>query len=201
MMRYRRVARMDADRNANYQIMKTFGFNTLTTYLIQAPPYAIAYISACLLAWSCGRMQESTWHVIIPIIVSAGGCGILIGTINVAARYVGIILLVSGTYSGLNLQLSWETTVVPAPRAKKAALIAIANCISQSSHWFSPYFYPRSQEPYYRMAGGLLLVGCALTVVSAGLVNWRARKLNKKLDEAEGWTPNSGVEKGWRYKY
>ncbi|KAH6869176.1 major facilitator superfamily domain-containing protein [Thelonectria olida] len=182
-------------------IMKTFGFNKMTTYLIQAPPYAIAYIAACAIAWSCGHFQESTWHVVIPIIFSAAGCGILIGTINVAARYIGIILLVSGTYSGLNLQLSWETTVVPAPRAKKAALVAIANCISQISHWFSPYFYPTSQEPFYRMAGGLLLLGCALTIVSAFLVNWRAKRLNKALDEAEGWTPNSGFEKGWRYKH
>ncbi|EGU88077.1 hypothetical protein FOQG_07543 [Fusarium oxysporum f. sp. raphani 54005] len=182
-------------------IMNTFGFNKMTTYLIQAPPYALAYISACIIAWSCGHFMESTYHVVIPIILSAAGCGILIGTINVAARYVGIILLVCGTYNGLNLQLSWETTVVPAPRAKKAALIAIANCISQVSHWFSPYFYPRSQEPFYRMAGGLLLLGCALTVLSAFLVRWRAQKLNKKLDEQEGWTPNSGVERGWRYKY
>ncbi|KAM0211482.1 hypothetical protein ACHAPA_008642 [Fusarium lateritium] len=182
-------------------IMNTFGFNKMTTYLIQAPPYALAYISACLIAWSCGHFMESTYHVVIPIILSAAGCGILIGTINVAARYIGIILLVCGTYNGLNLQLSWETTVVPAPRAKKAALIAIANCISQVSHWFSPYFYPRSQEPFYRMAGGLLLLGCALTIVSAFLVRWRAIKLNKKLDEHEGWTPNSGVERGWRYKY
>jgi hypothetical protein len=139
--------------------------------------------------------------VVIPIIFSAAGCGILIGTLNVGARYFGIILLVSGTYSGLNLQLSWETTVVPAPRAKKAALIAIANCISQSSHWFSPYFYPTSQEPYYRMGGGLLILGCALTVATAVGVMMRAKKLNKKLDEQQGWTPNSGDERGWRYKY
>jgi hypothetical protein len=51
------------------------------------------------------------------------------------------------------------------------------------------------------MAGGLLLLGCALTVLSAFLVRWRAIKLNKKLDEQEGWTENSGVERGWRYKY
>lgn len=113
--------------------MKTFNFDTTTTYLVQAPPYAIAYASACLIAYSCGRFQESTLHVIVPIIFSAAGCGVLIGTLNVGARYFGLVLLISGTYSGLNLQLSWETTVVPAPRAKKAALIAIANCISQVS--------------------------------------------------------------------
>jgi hypothetical protein len=125
----------------------------------------------------------------------------LIGTLNVAARYIGLVLLVSGTYSGLNLQLSWETTLVPAPRSKKAALIAIANCISQSSHWFSPYFFPTSQEPFYRLGGGLILFGCLACVVSCILIRWRATKLNKKLDEDEGWSENSGNERGWRYVY
>ncbi|KAH7017979.1 major facilitator superfamily domain-containing protein [Microdochium trichocladiopsis] len=180
-------------------IMETFHFNKLTTYLVQAPPYAIAYAAACALAWSSGRFQESFWHVVIPIILGGAGCGILIGTLNVGARYFGLCLLVAGTYNGLNLQLSWETTVVPAPRSKKAALVAIANCISQTSHWFTPYFFPRSQVPYYRLGGSIILVGVVLVVVSAVLTKWRATVLNKKLDEQEGWSPTSGNERGWRY--
>jgi hypothetical protein len=125
----------------------------------------------------------------------------LISTLNVTARYIGLILLISGTYSGLNLQLSWETTLVPSPRSKKAALIAIANCISQVSHWFSPYFFPTSQEPFYRMGGGLILFGCVACTVSAGLVKWRAVVLNRKLDEVEAWSEHSGNERGWRYVY
>ncbi|PSN68597.1 MFS general substrate transporter [Corynespora cassiicola Philippines] len=182
-------------------IMKTFNFDELTTYLVQAPPYAISYAAACLLAYSSGRFQESCYHIVIPIFVSAVGCSILISTLNVGARYFGLVLLISGTYSGLNLQLSWETTLVPAPRSKKAALIAIANCISQVSHWFSPYFFPTSQEPYYRLGGGLILFGCLACAVSAYLVKWRAKVLNKKLDEAEGWSEHSGNERGWRYVY
>jgi hypothetical protein len=182
-------------------IMKTFHFDKLTTYLVQAPPYAIAYAFACGMAYTSGRFQESFYHIVFPIVMSAVGCATLIGTLNVGARYFGLILLISGTYSGLNLQLSWETTLVPSPRSKKAALIAIANCISQTSHWFSPYFFPTSQEPFYRLGGGLILFGCVACVVSAALVKMRARSLNKKLDEAEGWSEHTGVERGWRYVY
>ncbi|EAU30836.1 conserved hypothetical protein [Aspergillus terreus NIH2624] len=181
-------------------IMKTFDFDEMTTYLVQAPPYAIAYLSACAIAYSSGKFQESFYHIVIPIIIAAAGCSILISTLNVGARYFGVILLCSGTYSGLNLQLSWETTLVPAPRSKKAALIAIANCISQSSHWFSPYFFPTSQEPFYRLGGGLILVGSLITVVAASLVKWRAMLLNKRLDAAEGYVEGEG-ERGWRYVY
>ncbi|KZL68605.1 major facilitator superfamily transporter [Colletotrichum incanum] len=97
-------------------IVNTFDFGELTTYLIQAPPYAFAFAFACAVAWSSGRHQESFWHIVLPIIGSAIGCAVLISTMNVGARYFGLFLLISGTYNGLNLQLSWETTVVPAPR-------------------------------------------------------------------------------------
>ncbi|KAH6703214.1 major facilitator superfamily domain-containing protein [Leptodontidium sp. MPI-SDFR-AT-0119] len=180
-------------------IMKTFGFSKLNTYLVQAPPYAIAYLTACLCAYSSGRFGESCYHIIVPIVASAVGCITLISTLNVPARYIGAILLVSGTYNGLNLQLSWETNLVPSPRSKKAALIAIANCVSQTSHWFSPYFFPTSQEPYYRLGGGLILFGCVCTVLLCFAIKWRVMKLNKVLDEQEGWTEHSGNEKGWRF--
>ncbi|KAJ9668716.1 hypothetical protein H2201_000960 [Coniosporium apollinis] len=182
-------------------ILNTFGFNKMTTYLIQAPPYAIAYAVACAMAYSSGKFQESCYHIVVPIVASAAGTAMLISTMSVGARYFGVILLISGTYSGLNLQLSWETTLVPAPRSKKAALIAIANCISQTSHWFSPYFFPRSQEPFYRLGGGLILFGCAFTAALCWLIKWRAKVLNKRLDKAEGWSKHSGNERGWRHVY
>ncbi|KAK4498337.1 hypothetical protein PRZ48_010995 [Zasmidium cellare] len=178
-------------------IIKTFGFSELNTYLVQAPPYAIAYITACLCAWSSGKFRESCYHIILPIVASAVGISLMISTPNIGARYFGSVLLVSGTYNGLNLQLSWETTLVPAPRSKKAALIAIANCVSQCSHWFSPYFFPTKHEPFYRLGGGLILFGCLCTVLLCWAVKWWAKRLNKKLDEAEGYSEHSGVERGW----
>lgn len=54
----------------------------------------------------------------------------MISTLNVGARYFSIFLLCAGPFVGLNIQIAWETTVVPRPRTKRAALIAIANCVS-----------------------------------------------------------------------
>ena len=34
--------------------LKIFGFDKLTTHLVQAPPYAIAYVAACVLTYSSG---------------------------------------------------------------------------------------------------------------------------------------------------
>jgi hypothetical protein len=47
----------------------------------------------------------------------------------------------SSSTNNRKIHIPWETTNVPRPRTKRAALLAITNCISSVSHWFSPYFF------------------------------------------------------------
>jgi hypothetical protein len=124
------------------------------------------------------------------------GAILMISTLNVGARYFGLILLCSGPFLGLNLQLSWETTVVPRPRTKRAALVAFANCVSSVSHWFSPYFFLTWQAPRYVMGGGLLILGCALSIGFVILTRWYAIKKNKAIEKEEERT---GVVNPWRF--
>jgi hypothetical protein len=121
------------------QIVDTFGFSEIGTYLIQAPPYLFAYFFTLLVSWSSGRRLEHCFHIIGAILISLVGAVIMISTLNVPARYFSIFLLCAGPFVGLNIQISWETTVVPRPRTKRAALIAIANCVSSVSHARSIY--------------------------------------------------------------
>jgi len=120
----------------------------------------------------------------------------MISTLNTGARYFALILLCSGPFVGLNIQISWETTVVPRPRTKRAALIAIANCVSSVSHWFSPYFFLTSQQPRYLTGGGVIIAGCGLTIVSCLVVRWWCVKKNKALDKLEEETGNVNT---WRF--
>ncbi|RGP79811.1 hypothetical protein FLONG3_2125 [Fusarium longipes] len=177
-------------------IVATLGFSGLTTYLIQAPPPVIAFIVMMGVSWSSGKRLEHGYHIIVPILLTLVGCAVMITTLNVGARYFCMILLVVGPFVGLNLQISWETTVVPRPRTKRAALIAYANCVSSSSHWFTPYFFLRDQEPYYQTGGAAIMTGCGLTVVFVLITKWYVNKKNKELEAAEN---TSGEPKGWRF--
>ena len=94
------------------------------------------------------------------------------------------------------LQLSWETTVVPRPRTKRAALVAFANCVSSVSHWFSPYFFLRHQEPRYVQGGGILIAGCGLSIIFCLLARWHAIKRNKAIEKEEERT---GVLTAFRF--
>ncbi|WDK21474.1 major facilitator superfamily transporter [Colletotrichum graminicola] len=177
-------------------ILATLGFGTTVTYLIQAPPAIIAFLATLAVSWSSGRMLEHGYHIIVPMLATAVACAVMITTLNVGARYFCMILLVTGPFIGLNLQISWETTVVPRPPTKRAALIAIANCVSSVSHWFTPYFFLRNQEPYYQTGGGAIIVGCGLTVIFVLITKWYCHKKNKELEEQERL---AGEPKGWRF--
>jgi len=136
-------------------IMDTFGYNKTSTYLIQAPPYIFAYFFTLALSWSSGRRLEHCWHIIGAILISLVGAVIMISTLNVGARYFSIFLLCSGPFVGLNIQISWETTVVPRPRTKRAALIAIANCVSSVSSIPKPLLAANSNNVRRYRTGSL----------------------------------------------
>jgi hypothetical protein len=178
----------------------------LMTYLLQSPCYLLGYLAILGFGYSAGRFKDSVWHVIGPITLSAVGTVMLITTLNVGVRYTGVCFLVMGVFSGLNIQVSWETQLVPSPRHKKAALIAFANTVGTASHWFTPYFFLTNQAPLYRFGGALILVSIGLTIVTVLITRWYIIKLNKAKDAEEAAENEirvqNGLEpkqKGWRF--
>ncbi|KAK8060103.1 hypothetical protein PG996_010033 [Apiospora saccharicola] len=177
-------------------IMGTFGFYKTNTYLLQAPPYVFAYMLTIGISWSSGRHLEHCWHMVGSMALCLVGAVIMISTLSLGPRYFSLFLLYGGPFVALNLQISWETAVVPRPRTKRAALIAIANCVSSVSHWFTPYFVLRSQEPRYQTGGGVIVAGCGLAIVSCIVTRWWCVKKNKEIEKRENET---GETSTWRF--
>lgn len=90
----------------------------LITYLLQSPCYLLGYLAILGFGWSSGKFKDSVWHVIGPILLSAVGTVMLITSLNTGVRYTGVCFLIMGVFSGLNIQVSWETQLVPSPRHK-----------------------------------------------------------------------------------
>jgi hypothetical protein len=176
------------------------------TYLLQSPAYLLGYLAILGFGYSSGRFRDSVWHVIGPILLSAVGTVMLITTMNVGVRYTGVCFLIMGVFSGLNIQVSWETQLVPSPRHKKAALIAYANTLGTASHWFTPYFFLTNQAPLYRFGGALILVSIAITIILVLITRWYIIRLNKRKDAEEAAENETRVQnglepkpRGWRF--
>ncbi|KAI0206138.1 major facilitator superfamily transporter [Astrocystis sublimbata] len=162
-------------------IVNTFHFFKTGTYLLQAPPYAFAYLFTLFVSWSAGRVGEHCWHMVGSLIAGLVGAILLISTLSTGPRYFGTFILAAGPFLALNLQISWETSVVPRPRAKRA----IANAVSSISHWFTPYFFLSYQEPRYQTGGGIIITGIGAAIVMCVITrSWSVRK-NKQLDARE----------------
>lgn len=176
------------------------------TYLLQSPCYLLGYLAILGFGWSSGKFKDSVWHVIGPILLSAAGTVMLITTLNIGVRYTGVCFLIMGVFSGLNIQVSWSTQLVPGPRHKKAALLAIANTFGTASHWFTPYFFLTNQAPLYKFGGALILFSIGMTILTVLATWWYVVWLNKKLDVKENQVNVDRVSrglpelpKGWRF--
>ena len=189
-------------------ILQTFGQSKMITYLLQSPAYFAGYLAILGFGYLGGRFKDATWFIIGPLCLSIAGTVMLITTEQVAVRYTGVCFLIMGVFSGLNLQVSWETQVVPSPRHKKAALIAMANAVGTVSRWMTPYAFLTYQEPLYQTGGGMIIAACGCAIITVLITRWYCIRLNKKLDAQEAQENQLRIAngqtartKGWRYYY
>jgi hypothetical protein len=77
---------------------------------------------------------------------------------------------------------------------------------SSSSHWFTPYFFLRNQEPLYQLGGGLILFSLGISIIVVFVIRQRVIILNRRLDKAEEEVNTDRVarglepkERGWRF--
>lgn len=111
------------------------------------------------------------------------GFVISMSTLNVAARYVALVLQ-AGSYAGFVVFYSWISSSFPRLPAKRAVALAIVNAFSQLGNVAGSYDWNVSENGYRKSYGivtamfGVAIVGC--WALGMTLVN-----LNKNLEETE----------------
>lgn len=70
-------------------------------------------------------------------------------TTSTAPRYVAMMLMVPGVYTGYVVALGWISNTLPRPPAKRAAALAAINAVSNTSSIYSSYMYNQKAGPRY----------------------------------------------------
>lgn len=90
-----------------------------------------------------------------------------------------------GTYAVNSIILGWVSNTCSQTKEKKACSLAIVNCIAVSSFIWTPYMWPKSDEPRYVMA---MSSSAALSFATAagawGMRFWLKRE-NEKIRARE----------------
>lgn len=137
-------------------VVQTLKYGTIETLLLTAPPYVLAVITAFLNAWHADRTGERYFHVTAPLYISVIAFIIAATTTATGPRYLAMMLMVPGVYTGYVVALGWISNTLPRPPAKRAAALAAINAVSNASSIYASYMYPESAGPRYGMPSSIL---------------------------------------------
>lgn len=93
---------------------------------------------------SADRTGERFFHIVLPLCFAVFAYILSACTLNIAARYVAMMLMVPGVYTGYVVALAWISNSLPRPPAKRAAALAFINAISNCSSIYASYMYAPS---------------------------------------------------------
>jgi MFS family permease len=189
-------------------VVKTLGYGNIKTLLLTAPPYVLAVITTYINAWHADRTGERFFHIVLPLCVGVAAFILCAATHSTAPRYVAMMLMVPGVYTGYVVALSWISNSMPRPPAKRAAALAFINSISNTSSIYASYMYPQPKggvQPNLVLPLSVDCATAALAIIMAAIMRIVLGRLNKKLDRGEhvegaiNGVPGVGQEHGFRF--
>jgi len=188
-------------------VVKTLGYPNIETLLLTAPPYVLAVITTYLNAWHADRTGERFFHIVGPLCVGVAAFILAAATTSTAPRYVAMMLMVPGVYTGYVVALTWISNSLPRPPAKRAAALAFINAVSNSSSIYASYMYPQPKkgQPNLTLPLSVDCATAALAIVMTVIMRIILGRLNKKLDRGEhvegaiNAVPGSGAKNVFRF--
>ncbi|KAL3447232.1 major facilitator superfamily domain-containing protein [Aspergillus insuetus] len=180
-------------------LVQTFGFGTIETLLLTAPPYVLTAAVCLLNSWLSDRTSARSPSILIPSAVACTGIIITVATTNTAARYLAIFLMLPGTYGCMQISNAWMANIAARPQKMRAIGLAMNNSIGNSALVWTPYLYPESQGPRYVTAWAVNLALMVVCMASTVLLRVLLARENRAMmgveeEEAHGDSFGDGVE-------
>ncbi|KEY71233.1 hypothetical protein S7711_02340 [Stachybotrys chartarum IBT 7711] len=157
-------------------VVKTLGFGDTLTLVLTCPPYLLAGAATLLVSWSSGKFNERTWHITASKAVAIVGFVTAAATLDLAGRYVAMVIFCVGTYGVNSLILGWCSSVCGQTKEKKAVAISFVTMIMNVSFVWTPYLWSKADEPRYVPA---MASSCAFSIATAALA-WLAKIILKR---------------------
>jgi len=170
--------------------IKTLGFSRTVTLVLTTPPYLLAAVASVLVSWSSGRFNERTWHITASKIVAIVGFIISCATLNIGARYFGIVLFVGATYGVNNINIAWVASTLGQTDEKKSVAIAIANTLGNLASVYTPYLWPDSDAPRYAKAMSASAAFSLGVIIVAWVLRLVLQRENRRIKSQESEAVN-----------
>ncbi|UQC91130.1 vitamin H transporter 1 [Colletotrichum lupini] len=98
---------------------------------------------------------------------------------------VSMVVFSVGTYAVNSIILGWVSATCSQTKEKKASSLAIVNCIAVASFIWTPYMWPKSDEPRYVMAMSSSAALSVATAMGAWAMRFWLKNENRKIRQSE----------------
>lgn len=159
------------------------GYSRNKTYGLTAPPFMLCVVCMLINGFHSDRTQERYLHIVCPLAITVVANIIAVSILNIAARYVAMMLMPASFYSASIVVLSWITGSLSQPAVKRAAAIAAINAVSNTPNIWTSYLY--RSAPRYIAAFGVNLAAAVLAIIVATVIRIYLRRENAKMDRSE----------------
>jgi cell shape-determining protein MreD len=182
-------------------VVAGLGYDRTTTYGLTAPPFVLCVICMLINGFHSDRTQEWFLHAVVPLVVTLVANIIAVSSLSIGARYFAMRLLPASFYASSVVTLSWITSSLAQPPAKRAAAIAIINALCNTPNIWGSYLY--FGAPRYTVAFIMCVVATALAIGFTVAMRLYLGRQNKKLDRGEDGGKNgptaAQLAAGFRY--
>jgi len=148
------------------------------------------------------KLEERSYHIIVPMAFAMFGFAVGAATMNLSARYLSLFLMLGGVYGSYNVALAWISSSLPHPIEKRSSAIAIINTMGNLAQIYSPYFYLPDNGPQYLSAMVANVFFCLACIGSTLVLGHYLKKENKTLEQAaslEERDDGQGQDHDFRY--
>ncbi|KAJ5754310.1 MFS general substrate transporter [Penicillium manginii] len=161
-------------------LVESFGFNTIHTLLLTAPPYLFTAAFCLWNTWYSDKTSNRSNHIIFPTAVAIVGIVLTMATLDIGARYFALFLMLAGTYGCFQISNAWMANIGARPRKKRAVALAMNNSFGNIALVWTPYLYPSSDRPRYLMAWSVNLALAVILLLSTVILSICLRRDNKR---------------------
>lgn len=166
-------------------VVASLNYGTTETLLLTVPPYILCVITTFINAYHSGTTSERFYHICGGTLVALAAFIIAAATLNTAARYFAMMIMLSGVYCAYTILLTWIPKVIPRPASKRAVALAFVNALSNSASIWTSYLYPKSSSPRYLIAFACNAGFMVLAFICVLALRQTVVRLNKKLDDGK----------------
>ncbi|KXN73678.1 MFS general substrate transporter [Conidiobolus coronatus NRRL 28638] len=156
-------------------------FGKLTSLLMTAPPYAVAFFTTIGLAYHSDKKMERSLHYCFTVTIAAIGYLLMAVVSNNNVKYFGAFLAVAGATAALPVVLSWlNNNMVGSTKAGTASAMVIS--FSSLGGVVAGQMYLKSEAPAFTPSHLTNMAFMILSIISALALRYGLSRENAKLE-------------------